>query len=325
MTGDLLNRCEGPFQSALKDAGVSVKDLNEVILVGGATRMPMVQDLVRRLTGGKEPNRSVNPDEVVAIGAAIQAAVLTGDMKDVLLLDVTPLSLGVETMGGVMTVLIPRNTTIPARKTEVFSTADDNQTAVDIKVYQGERPIAADNMLLGEFRLEGIPPAPRGVPQIEVTFDIDANGIINVSAKDRATGKEQKIAITASTNLNKQDIDRMIKEAERNAAEDRRRKELIDARNTADTLTYQAEKALQELGDKMPYEERSRIEKQINDLREAMKGDDVNRMRQLSETLEQMVHSLGQQVHAAQPQPEGPGGQEGPPPDDTVEGNFREV
>jgi len=325
MTGDLLKRCEGPFQSALKDADVSVKDLNEVILVGGATRMPMVQDLVRRLTGGKEPNRSVNPDEVVAIGAAIQAAVLTGDMKDVLLLDVTPLSLGVETMGGVMTVLIPRNTTIPARKTEVFSTADDNQTAVDIKVYQGERPIAADNMLLGEFRLEGIPPAPRGVPQIEVTFDIDANGIINVSAKDRATGKEQKIAITASTNLNKQDIDRMIKEAERNAAEDRRRKELIDARNTADTLTYQAEKALQELGDKMPYEERSRIEKQINDLREAMKGDDVNRMRQLSETLEQMVHSLGQQVYAAQPQPEGPGGQEGPPPDDTVEGDFREV
>jgi len=325
MTGDLLKRCESPFQSALKDAGVSVKDLDEVILVGGATRMPMVQDLVRRLTGGKEPNRSVNPDEVVAIGAAIQAAVLTGDMKDVLLLDVTPLSLGVETMGGVMTVLIPRNTTIPARKTEVFSTAEDNQTAVDIKVYQGERPIAADNMLLGEFRLEGIPPAPRGVPQIEVTFDIDANGIINVSAKDRATGKEQKIAITASTNLNKQDIERMIKEAERNAAEDRQRKELIDARNTADTLTYQAEKALQELGDKMPYEERSRIENQINELREAMKGDDVNRMRQLSETLEQMVHSLGQQVHAAQPQPEGPGGQEGPPPDDTVEGDFREV
>jgi molecular chaperone DnaK len=323
MTEDLLKRCEGPFQSALKDAGVSVKDLNEVILVGGATRMPMVQDLVRRLTGGKEPNRSVNPDEVVAIGAAIQAAVLTGDMKDVLLLDVTPLSLGVETMGGVMTVLIPRNTTIPARKAEVFSTADDNQTAVDIKVYQGERPIAADNMLLGEFRLEGIPPAPRGTPQIEVTFDIDANGIINVSAKDRATGKEQKIAITASTNLNKEDIDRMIKEAERNAAEDRRRKELIDARNTADTLTYQAEKALQELGDIVPYEERGRIEKQINELREAMKGDDVNMMRQLSETLEQMVHSLAQQVYAAQP--EGPGGQEGPPPDDTVEGDFREV
>jgi molecular chaperone DnaK len=323
MTEDLLKRCEGPFQSALKDAGVSVKDLNEVILVGGATRMPMVQDLVRRLTGGKEPNRSVNPDEVVAIGAAIQAAVLTGDMKDVLLLDVTPLSLGVETMGGVLTVLIPRNTTIPARKTEVFSTAEDSQTAVDIKVYQGERPIAADNMLLGEFRLEGIPPAPRGTPQVEVTFDIDANGIINVSAKDRATGKEQKIAITASTNLNKQDIERMIKEAERNAAEDRRRKELIDARNTADTLTYQAEKALQELGDKIPYEERSRIEKQTNELREAMKGDDVNRMRQLSETLEQMVHSLSQQVYATQP--EGPGGQEGSPPDDTVEGDFREV
>ena len=323
MTEDLLKRCEGPFQSALQDAGVSVNDLDEVILVGGATRMLMVQDLVRRLTGGKEPNRSVNPDEVVAIGAAIQAAVLTGDMKDVLLLDVTPLSLGVETMGGVMTVLIPRNTTIPARKTEVFSTAEDNQTAVDIKVYQGERPMAADNMLLGEFRLEGIPPAPRGTPQIEVTFDIDANGIINVSAKDRATGKEQKITITASTNLDKQDIERMIKEAERNAAEDRRRRELVDARNTADTLIYQAEKALRELGDKLPYEERSRIENQVNDLRQAMQGDDISRMRQLSETLEQMVHSLGQQVYAAQP--EGPGGQEGPPPDDTVEGDFREV
>ena len=323
MTEDLLKRCEGPFQSALRDAGVSVQDLNEVILVGGATRMPMVQDLVRRLTGGKEPNRAVNPDEVVAVGAAIQAAVLTGDMKDVLLLDVTPLSLGVETMGGVMTVLIPRNTTIPARKTEVFSTAEDNQTAVDIKVYQGERPMAADNMLLGEFRLEGIPPAPRGTPQIEVTFDIDANGIINVSAKDRATGKEQKITITASTNLNKQDIERMIKEAERNAADDRRRRELVDARNTADTLTYQAEKALRELGDKLPYEERSRIENQVNDLRQAMQGDDISRMRQLSETLEQMVHSLGQQVYAAQP--EGPGGQEGPPPNDTVEGDFREV
>jgi molecular chaperone DnaK len=323
----LVERLEGPFHRALEDADIQVSDLDEVILVGGATRMPMVQDLVRRLTNGKEPNRSVNPDEVVAIGAAIQAAVLAGEMKDVLLLDVTPLSLGVETMGGVMTTLIPRNTTIPARKSEVFSTAEDNQTAVDIKVYQGERSMAADNMLLGEFRLEGIPPAPRGVPQVEVTFDIDANGIINVSAKDRATGKEQQITITATTNLNEQDIEQMVKEAERNAADDRRRKELADARNTADTLTYQAEKALSELGDNLPYEERSRIEDQIKDLRQAMEGDDVNRMKQLTETLEQMVHSLGQQVSAAQT--EGPAGpvepEEPSSPDDTVEGEFREV
>jgi molecular chaperone DnaK len=327
MTEDLLKRCEGPFNRALQDAGISATDLNEVILVGGSTRMPMVQDLVRRLTGGKEPNRGVNPDEVVAVGAAIQAGVLAGEMKDVVLLDVTPLSLGVETMGGVMTVLIPRNTTIPARKTEVFSTAEDNQTAVDVKVVQGERPMAADNMLLGEFRLEGIPPAPRGTPQVEVTFDIDANGILNVSAKDRATGKEQKITITASTNLSKQDIDRMVKEAQSNAAEDRKRRELADARNTADTLAYQAEKALQDLGDKIPYEERTRIESQVNELRQAMNGDDINRMRQLSETLEQMVHSLGQQVRAAETVgPGGPGGENNPPSDDdTVEGEFREV
>jgi molecular chaperone DnaK len=324
MTEDLVERLEGPFQRALEDAEISVSDLNEVILVGGSTRMPMAQDLVRRLTGGKEPNRGVNPDEVVAVGASIQAGVLAGEMKDVLLLDVTPLSLGVETMGGVMTVLIPRNTTVPTRKSEAFSTAEDGQTAVDIKVYQGERPMAADNMLLGDFRLEGIPPAPRGTPQVEVTFDIDANGIMNVSAKDRATGKEQKITITASTNLTKDDIDRMVKEADRNAAEDRKRKELADARNTADTLTYQAEKALNELEDKLPQEERSRIENQINELRQAMQGEDVSRMRQLSETLEQMVHSLSQQVYAAQPEG-GPSEQEGPEDDDTVEGEFREV
>ena len=325
MTDDLLKRCEGPFNRALQDAGIRANDLNEVILVGGSTRMPMVQDLVRRLAGGKEPNRGVNPDEVVAVGASIQAGVLAGEMKDVVLLDVTPLSLGVETMGGVMTVLIPRNTTIPARKTEVFSTAEDNQTAVDVKVVQGERPMAADNMLLGEFRLEGIPPAPRGTPQVEVTFDIDANGILNVGAKDRATNKEQKITITASTNLSKQDIDRMVKEAQSNAADDRRRRELADARNTADTLAYQAEKALQDLGDKIPYEERTRIESQINELRQAMNGDDISRMRQLSETLEQMVHSLGQQVRAAETAG-GPSGQEEPPSgDDTVEGEFREV
>jgi molecular chaperone DnaK len=326
MSDDLAKRLEGPFHRALEDANIKISDLNEVILVGGSTRMPMVQDLVRRLTDGKEPNRGVNPDEVVAVGAAIQAGVLAGEMKDVLLLDVTPLSLGVETMGGVMTVLIPRNTTIPTRKTELFSTAEDGQTAVDIKVYQGERSMAADNMLLGEFRLEGIPPAPRGTPQVEVTFDVDANGIMNVSAKDRATGKEQKITITASTNLTQEDIDRMVKEADRNAAEDRKRRELADARNTADTLTYQAEKMLNELGDRLPQEERSRIENQVNELRQAMQNEDVGRMRQHSETLEQMVHSLSQQVYAAQPEggPSGPEGRQGPD-DDTVEGEFREV
>jgi len=332
LTDDLLQRCVPPFENALKDAGIKVGDLNEVVLVGGSTRMPMVQDLVRRLTGGKEPHRGVNPDEVVAVGASIQAAVLAGEVKDVLLLDVTPLSLGVETMGGVMTPLIPRNTTIPARKSEIFSTAEDNQSAVDIKVYQGERPMAADNMLLGEFRLEGIPPAPRGMPQVEVTFDIDANGIINVSARDRATNREQKIAITASTNLSKSDIERMIKEAERNSAEDRRRKELAEARNTADTLVYQTEKTVQELGDRLPVAERSQIEGVINELRTAMNGEDAGRIRQLSETMQQMAGSLNQQVNAAQAQP-GDGQQAGPserqpggrPEDEAVEGEFREV
>jgi molecular chaperone DnaK len=282
--------------------------------------MPMVQELVRRLTGGKEPHRGVNPDEVVAIGAAIQGAVLGGQMKDVLLLDVTPLSLGVETMGGVMTVLIPRNTTIPTRKTEIFSTAEDNQSAVDIKVYQGERPIAADNILLGQFRLEGIPPAPRGVPQIEVTFDIDANGILHVSARDKATGKEQSITITASTNLSKQDVDRLVRDAERYAAEDRRRRELAEARNQADNLSYQAEKSLREMGDSVPLADRSRIEAQINDLRQAMGGEDLARIRQLTEALQQMVSALAQQAYAGQTQSGGT-----PPRGDTVEGEFREV
>jgi molecular chaperone DnaK len=328
MTADLLQRCVGPYEKALADAKLAAKDLNEIVFVGGATRMPMVQDLVRRLTGGKEPNKGVNPDEVVAVGAAIQAGVLAGEMKDVLLLDVTPLSLGVETAGGVLTVLIPRNTTIPVRKSEVFTTAEDGQSAVDIKVYQGERPMAADNMLLGEFRLEGIPPAPRGTPQIEVTFDIDANGILNVTAKDRASGKEQKITITASTNLGKGDIDRLVREATTNAAADRRRRELADARNQADSLAYQAEHALGELGSRLAPNDRSRIEAAINDLKQAMAGEDVARIRQLSQTVEQLIHTMGQQAGAAQPQGSGSNGDGGPgqgQPEGTVEGEFREV
>ena len=323
MTEDLLQRCVGPFERALKDAGIKANQIDEVVLVGGSTRMPMVQDLVRKLAGGKEPHRGVNPDEVVAIGAAIQAGVLGGEVKDVLLLDVTPLSLGVETLGGVMTKLIERNTTIPTRKTETFSTAEDNQTAVDVHVLQGEREMAADNMSLGRFRLEGIPPAPRGVPQIDVTFDIDANGILHVTAKDKATGKEQKITITASTNLNKQDVERLVREAQQHAAEDRQRRELADARNQADTLIYQVEKALREVGDQMPPADRERIEAQINDLRTAMQGEDVSRIRQGSETLQQMANALGQQVSARQAG--GSDVQGGNGTSDVIEGEFTET
>jgi molecular chaperone DnaK len=324
MTEDLLQRCTGPFEQAIKDAGLRANQIDEVVLVGGATRMPMVQDLVRKLTGGKEPHRGVNPDEVVAIGAAIQAGVLGGEVKDVLLLDVTPLSLGVETLGGVMTKLIERNTTIPTRKSETFSTAEDGQTAVDIHILQGERELAADNMTLGRFRLEGIPPAPRGTPQVEVTFDIDANGILHVAAKDKATGKEQKITITATTNLSKHDIDRMVREAQQHATEDRRRREVIDARNQADSLIYQVEKTLRELGDQVPAADRVQIESQIGDLRNAMQGEDIARIRQGSEALQQMAYALGQQAYARQA-----GGPDVGPDrggrDETIEGEFREV
>ncbi|MBN9389828.1 MAG: molecular chaperone DnaK [Chloroflexi bacterium] len=328
MTDDLLKRCIGPFEKALGDAKIKAQELDDVVLVGGSTRMPMVQTMVRRLTNGKEPHKGVNPDEVVAIGAAIQAGVLSGEVKDVLLLDVTPLSLGVETMGGVMTVLIPRNNTIPIRKTEVFSTADDNQTAVDIKVYQGERPLAADNMLLGQFRLEGIQPAPRGVPQIEVTFDIDANGILNVSARDKATGKEQKVTITASTNLSKSEIERLVSEAERHANEDRRRRELAEARNQADNVIYQAEKLTRENNFRMSPADQGRLESQINDLRQAMSSDELDRIRQLTVTLEQIVASMSQQPQdgATPGDTENYAGQRGPTGyDNTVEGDFREV
>jgi molecular chaperone DnaK len=344
LTEDLVKRCRQPFEQALRDAKLKASDLDEVVLVGGATRMPMIQNLVRDLTGGKEPHKGVNPDEVVAVGAAIQAGVLAGEVKDVLLLDVTPLTLGVETLGRVMTPLIERNTTIPVRKSEVFSTADDGQTAVTIHVLQGERPMAADNNSLGMFNLEGIPPAPRGLPQIEVTFDIDANGILNVSAKDKATGKEQQITITATTNLSKDEVERLVQDAKRHEAEDRKRKELVEVRNTADQLIYQMEKTLRELGDRVSASDRERIEQVTEELKQAKEGDDANRIRQLIEQLQQASYAIGQQMYAQQqgaaggPQA-GPGGfgptpGAGPAPggngrgageEEVIEGEFQEV
>ena len=334
MTEDLLERCRTPFEAALKDAGLKASELHEVVLVGGSTRMPMVQNLVQSLTG-KDPNKGVNPDEVVSVGAAIQAGVLGGEVKDILLLDVTPLSLGVETLGSVMTTMIERNTTIPVRKTEVYSTAADNQTAVDIHILQGERPMAADNMSLGRFRLDGIPPAPRGIPQVEVTFDIDANGIINVNAKDKASGKEQKITVTASTNLNKQDIERMVQESKQNEAEDRKRKEAIDTRNTADNLIYQIEKSLRELGDKVPDSEKSNIESKVAELKQVMQSDDVDKIKKLNDELQNAFHALSQQLNSQeQGQPEGqPGSPDAGPsvspeeePDgDVIDGEVRDA
>ncbi len=337
LTEDLVARLRGPFQAALNDAGLKTSAINEVVLVGGATRMPMVQDLVRSLTGGKEPHKGVNPDEVVAIGAAIQGGVLGGDVKDVLLLDVTPLSLGVETLGSVMTVLIERNTTIPVKKTEVFSTAEDNQTAVDIHVLQGERPMAGDNMSLGRFRLEGIPPSPRGIPQVEVTFDIDANGILNVTAKDKATSKEQKVTITASTNLNEKEIDHMVHEARDHESDDKHRRELVEARNHADNLAYQTEKTLRDLGDKVPAAERDNIQTKVNDLREAIKGEDLGNIKHKSDDLQNAFHAISQQLYAQQGGAPGAasGGSTTPPPSnggdghtdegEVVEGEFREA
>jgi molecular chaperone DnaK len=305
LSQDLTERLKGPVVQALKDADIRAADVDEVILVGGSTRMPLVSDLIRKVTG-KEPNKSVNPDEVVAVGAAIQAGVLGGEVKDVVLLDVTPLSLGVETLGSVMTVLIERNTTIPTRKSEIFSTAADGQTAVDIHVLQGERKMAPDNMTLGRFRLEGIPPAPRGVPQIEVAFDIDANGILNVHAKDKATGREQRITITASTNLSGDEVQRMVNEAQTHAEEDERRRQIVELKNQCDSLCYQTERTLTDLGDKVEASERERIQGTISNLRDAINQENEEQMTQLMAALQQDVYKISQSAYG-----DGSGGADG--------------
>ena len=332
LTAVLVERLKKPFHAALKDAGLTPSELNEVVMVGGSTRMPMIQELVSTLTG-KEPHKGVNPDEVVAVGAALQAGVLGGEVKDLLLLDVTPLSLGLETLGGVMTTLIPRNTTIPTKKTETYSTAEDNQTAVDIHILQGERPMARDNKTLGNFRLDGIPPAMRGVPQVEVTFDIDANGIMNVLAKDKATSKEQSIQITASTNLSDDEVDRLVREAKENETTDLQQRQLVESRNAADSLIYATEKTLGELGDQVPLSDREQIEQTIGDLRVAMEGEDHERITSLTEQLQQASSALAQQVYQQEAEDNGTGpgaageadGTGTPDEDDVVEGEFRQV
>src|SRR4051812_40872752 len=313
LTAELVERCRGPVQQALSDAKLTADDIDEVILVGGSTRMPAVQELVRRLTGGKEPNMSVNPDEVVAIGAALQAGVLKGEVEDVVLLDVTPLSLGLETLGGVNTKVIERNTTIPARRAETFSTAEDNQTAVDVVVLQGERELAADNRPLARFRLEGIRPAPRGTPQVDVTFDIDANGILNVSARDKDTGAEQAVTISESTNLEQGEIDRMVREAEQNASADRSRREEIDARNELDALAYRVDQLLAELQDRVPVNERARAEQLVAEARQAVQDEaPLDRVRPLIADLQQILHSLPSAASAPSGAPAGGNGASGP-------------
>ena len=326
ITKDLLDRVKKPVEQALRDAGLKTGDIDEVILVGGSTRMPAVQDLVKKLTG-KEPNMSVNPDEVVAMGAAVQGGVLSGDVEGILLLDVTPLSLGVETMGGVMTKMIDRNTTIPTRKTEIYSTAADNQTSVEVHVLQGERQMAADNKTLGKFQLTGIPAARRGVPQIEVTFDIDANGIVNVSAKDLGTGKQQQITISGSTALNDDEVERMVKDAEAHAEEDKRRKEEVEVRNNADALVNATEQTLQELGDKAPADVKAQAEEAISEAKSALEGTDIDAIKAATEKMQQAGYKLAEVVYSTQGAEAGAGAAAAStaPADDTIEADYEVV
>ena len=327
LTRDLIERSLEPVRHALRDAGLDASQIDEVVLVGGMTRMPAVQEAVRKLFN-KEPHKGVNPDEVVAIGAAIQAGVLGGEVKDILLLDVTPLTLSVETLGGVATPLIERNTTIPTRKSQIFSTASDNQSQVEIHVLQGERPMAADNKSLGRFILDGLPPAPRGIPQVEVTFDIDANGILKVTALDKATGRSQHITITASSGLNDSEVERMRKEAEQHADEDRKRKELIESRNNADNAVYTAEKVLRDLGEKIPADLKSSVESEVQKVRSVMSADDAEAIRKATESLNEVVQKVGaaayQQAGPAESTgPKAGEGPNGPGDEDVVEGEFR--
>ncbi|MEO8575598.1 MAG: molecular chaperone DnaK, partial [Gemmatimonadales bacterium] len=337
LVDDLIQRTIPPMEQALKDAGIKPNEIDEILLVGGSTRIPKIQEIVKKFFG-KDPNKGVNPDEVVAIGAAVQGAVLTGEQKDVLLLDVTPLSLGIETLGGVTTVLIPRNTTIPTKKSETFSTADDNQTTVEIHVLQGERELATYNKTIGKFQLTGIPPAPRGLPQVEVTFDIDANGILHVTAKDKATGKEQKIRIEASSGLSDSEVDRMVKDAEKNAAEDKKQREAIDARNRLDSMTYEVEKNVKEWGDKVSPEIKGKIDAAIERSRKALRGDDMTEIRAAQEELTKVFSEAGQSFYQQQAQdsaaqPSGDGAAEGAPAtdgaptptDDVVEADYEIV
>ncbi len=328
LTSDLVDKTMGPVKQALSDAGLKPSDIDKVLLVGGSTRIPAVQEAVKNFMG-KDPFKGINPDECVALGAAIQGGVLTGDVKGLLLLDVTPLSLGIETLGGVMTRIIDRNTTIPTKKSQVFSTAADGQTSVEVKVLQGEREMAADNKLLGNFQLSGIPAAPRGVPQIEVTFDIDANGIVHVSAKDLGTGKEQTITITSSTNMNKEDVEKAVKDAERYAAEDKKRREAIDIRNGADQMVYQTEKTMSELGGKISAEDKQNLEGKLSALKEALKGEDMEAIKARQEELQQAFYAVSSKVYqAAQQQQQGPGPEsqaQQPGADNVVDADYRDV